>query len=80
MRDVTLIMNDWGGPQLLVDHDRTERISRLVLVACEAFDNFPPRVPGRRLAKLAAMPGGFALQSLLLRSAAVRRSVAAALA
>jgi hypothetical protein len=27
--DVTLIMNDWGGPQLLVDHDRTERISRL---------------------------------------------------
>jgi pimeloyl-ACP methyl ester carboxylesterase len=53
-QDVTLIMNDWGGPQLLVDHDRTERISRLVLVACEAFDNFPPGVPGRRLAKLAA--------------------------
>jgi pimeloyl-ACP methyl ester carboxylesterase len=80
LQDVTLIMNDWGGPQLLVDHDRTERISRLVLVACEAFDNFPPGVPGRRLAKLAAMPGGFGLQSLLLRSAAARRSVAAALA
>jgi pimeloyl-ACP methyl ester carboxylesterase len=78
--DVTLIMNDWGGPQLLVDHDRTERISRLVFVACEAFDNFPPGTPGRRLAKLAATPGGFGLQSLLLRSAAVRRSVAAALA
>jgi hypothetical protein len=29
LHDVTLIMNDWGGPQLLVDHDRTERISRL---------------------------------------------------
>ena len=80
MQDVTLIMNDWGGPQLLVDHDRTERISHLVLVACEAFDNFPPGVPGRRLAKLAATRGGFGLQSLLLRSAAVRRSVAAALA
>jgi len=80
LHDVTLIMNDWGGPQLLVDHDRIERISRLVLVACEAFDNFPPGTPGRRLAKLAATPGGFGLQSVLLRSAAVRRSVAAALA
>jgi pimeloyl-ACP methyl ester carboxylesterase len=80
LRDVTLIMNDWGGPQLLVDHDRTERINRLVLVACEAFDNFPPGAPGRRLAKLAATSGGFGLQSLLLRSAYVRRSVAAALA
>jgi pimeloyl-ACP methyl ester carboxylesterase len=74
--EVTLIMNDWGGPQLLVDHGRTERISRLVLVACEAFDNFPPGAPGRRLAKLAATPGGFGLQSLLMRSPAVRRSVA----
>jgi pimeloyl-ACP methyl ester carboxylesterase len=79
LQDVTLIMNDWGGLQLLVYHNRTERIGRLVLVACEAFDNFPPGVPGRRLAKLAATPGGFGLQSLLMRSAAVRRSVAAAL-
>jgi pimeloyl-ACP methyl ester carboxylesterase len=79
LQDVTLVMNDWGGPQLLADHGRTERIGRLVLVACEAFENFPPGVPGRRLAKLAATPGGFALQSLLLRSAVVRRSVAAAL-
>jgi pimeloyl-ACP methyl ester carboxylesterase len=80
LREVTLIMNDWGGPQLLVDHKRTERISRLVLVACEAFDNFPPGAPGRRLAKLAATPGGFGLQSLLMRSPAVRRSVASTLA
>jgi pimeloyl-ACP methyl ester carboxylesterase len=80
LANVTLIMNDWGGPQLLVDHNRTERIARLVLVACEAFENFPPGVPGRRLAKLAAAPGGFGLQSLLMRSAAVRRSVAATLA
>lgn len=79
LQDVTLVMNDWGGPQLLVDHGRTERIGRLVLVACEAFDNFPPGTPGRRLAKLAAVPGGFAVQSLLMRSAVVRRSVAAVL-
>ena len=80
LQDVTLVMNDWGGPQLLVDHGRTERIGRLVLVACEAFDNFPPGLAGRRLAKLAGTPGGFGLQGLLMRSAAVRRSVAAALA
>jgi len=79
LEDVTLIMNDWGGAQLLVDHGRTERIGRLVFVACEAFDNLPPGVPGRRLATLAAKPGGFALQSLLMRSAVVRRSVAATL-
>lgn len=80
LHDVTLTMNDWGGPQLLVYHNRTERIGRLVLVACEAFDNFPPGVPGYRLAKLATTPGGFGLQSLLMRSAAVRRSIAATLA
>jgi pimeloyl-ACP methyl ester carboxylesterase len=80
LSDVALVMNDWGGPQLLVDHRRTERIGRLVLVACEAFDNFPPGAPGRRLAKLAATRGGFALQSLLMRFAAVRQSVARALA
>jgi pimeloyl-ACP methyl ester carboxylesterase len=79
LHDVTLVMNDWGGPQLLVDHGRTERIGRLALVACEAFENFPPGRLGRRLAKLAARRGGFALQSLLMRSAAVRRSVAATL-
>jgi pimeloyl-ACP methyl ester carboxylesterase len=80
LSDVALVMNDWGGPQLLVDHGRTERIGRLVLVACEAFDNFPPGAPGRRLARLAATRGGFALQSLLMRFAVVRQSVARALA
>jgi pimeloyl-ACP methyl ester carboxylesterase len=80
LSDVALVLNDWGGPQLLVDHRRTERIGRLVLVACEAFDNFPPGAPGRRLAKLAANRGGFALQSLLMRFPAVRQSVARALA
>ena len=80
LRDVALVMNDWGGPQLLVDHGRTDRIGRLVMVACEAFDNFPPGAPGRRLAKLAATRGGFALQSLLIRFAVVRQSVATALA
>jgi pimeloyl-ACP methyl ester carboxylesterase len=28
LSDVALVMNDWGGPQLLVDHGRIERIGR----------------------------------------------------
>jgi pimeloyl-ACP methyl ester carboxylesterase len=77
LRDVTLVMNDWGGAQLLVEHGRTERITRLVLVACEAFDNFPPGKAGRRLGLLARIPGGLALLGWLTRSAAIRRSTLA---
>ena len=42
--DVTLVGNDTGGAlsQILVTR-RPERIGRLVLTSCDAFDNFPPR-------------------------------------
>ena len=42
--DVTLVANDTGGglSQLLVTH-RPDRIGRLVLTSCDAYDNFPPR-------------------------------------
>jgi pimeloyl-ACP methyl ester carboxylesterase len=45
LRDVTLVGNDTGGAiaQLLVA-DRPERLGRLVLTSCEAFDNVPPVV------------------------------------
>lgn len=43
LRDVTLVGNDWGGAQLVVSE---ERVRRLVLVVCEAFDNCPPGLPG----------------------------------
>ena len=74
LRDVTLVMNDWGGPQLLVEQGRTDRIGGLALVACEAFDNFPPGAPGRQLGYLARVPGGLTLLGLLARSARVRRA------
>ena len=40
-----------------------------MLASCEAFDNYPPGVPGRALAQAARMPGGLylAFQSLRLR-------------
>lgn len=67
--DVTLIGNDWGGAQLLVSEGRAERLARLVLCSCEAFDNYPPGVPGRLVVLAAKMPGGlaFALQQLRVR-------------
>src|SRR5689334_13720225 len=49
LRGVTLAMNDWGGPQLLVSEGRDERVARLVISSCEAFDNVPPGLPGRML-------------------------------
>ena len=45
LRDVTLVVNDLGYPQLVaVEHP--ERLARLVLASCEAFDNLPPACPG----------------------------------
>ncbi len=43
LRDVTLVANDTGGAlcQLLVT-ERPERVGRLVLTPCDAFDNFLP--------------------------------------
>ena|SRR5215218_4576971 len=46
LREVTLVGNDWGGAQLLVFEGVDERIGRLVLASCEAFDNYPPGIPG----------------------------------
>ncbi|HEY0447602.1 alpha/beta hydrolase [Actinophytocola sp.] len=64
LTDVTLVMNDWGGAQFLVTEGRADRVARLVMVACEAFDNFPPG-PARPLAVLAGMPGGVWLMTRL---------------
>jgi pimeloyl-ACP methyl ester carboxylesterase len=67
---VTLVGIDWGGAQLLADHPR---VTKLVLVACEAFDNFPPGLPGQ-LARAAAMvPGGLFALAQPLRLRALRR-------
>jgi pimeloyl-ACP methyl ester carboxylesterase len=42
--DVTLIGNDTGGAICqIVAARRPERIARLVLTSCDAFDNFPPK-------------------------------------
>ena len=69
LNEVTLVGNDWGGAQLLISQGLGERVGRLVLTSCEAFDNYPPGIPGRAVAQAAAIPGGIyvAFQAMRLR-------------
>jgi len=75
LRGVTLVLNDWGGGQFLLTEQfpGSERINRLVLVACEAFDNFPPGA-AKPISAVAAIPGGIWLLLQLLRIPAVRNN------
>ena len=41
-------------------------------VSCEAFDNYPPGLPGRLLCLNASLPGGTFLTSQLLRPRVIR--------
>jgi pimeloyl-ACP methyl ester carboxylesterase len=70
---VTLVNSDWGGSQVLVAEGRAERVGRLVLVSCEAFDNYPPGLPGRALGISARLPGGLLTAAGLLRLGPARR-------
>jgi pimeloyl-ACP methyl ester carboxylesterase len=74
LRDVVLVQNDWGGAIVVAADGLTDRVGRLVLVACEAFDNYPPGLPGKAIALASKVPGGVnaALQPLRLR--ALRRT------
>ena len=69
LHDVTLVFNDWCGAQLLISEGLDNRVSRLVLASCEAFDNYPPGLPGHAIWLAAQVPGGInaALQPLRLR-------------
>jgi pimeloyl-ACP methyl ester carboxylesterase len=53
--------------------ERPERLGRLVLTSCEAFDNCPPGLPGKNLMMLGRLPGGVSAMVQSLRLRAVRR-------
>jgi len=72
LRDVTVVQNDINIAVPLVN-GHPERVARLVLVACEAFDNYPPGMPGKVLKRAAQVPGGLWAVYQPLRSRAMRR-------
>jgi pimeloyl-ACP methyl ester carboxylesterase len=72
LNDVTVVQNDINIAAPLVN-DHPERVSRLVLVACEAFDNYPPGLPGRMIKWAVRVPGGLFLAFQPLRFRAMRR-------
>ncbi len=70
LRDVTLGVTDWGGPIVFLaqgPRPQVERVARLVLLPCEAFDNVPPGLPGRVAALAGRLPGGVRLAVAQLR-------------
>ena len=73
--DVILVGNDTGGAiaQLVAARAATRtRVSRLVLVSCEAFDNLPPGLTGGALALAAKLPPAafrFFMQQMRFRPA-----------
>jgi pimeloyl-ACP methyl ester carboxylesterase len=73
--DVTLVGNDTGGAlvQLLM-RDGAERVGRVVLASCDAFDNFPPGLTGKTLVLTGRLsPAMFGLFMQQMRLKLVRR-------
>ncbi|WP_243789010.1 alpha/beta fold hydrolase [Saccharopolyspora gloriosae] len=73
LQEVTLVENDWGGAHLTIAEDGDQRVSRLVLTSCEAFDNYPPGLPGRTVWLAAKIPGGITAMAQALRLRGLRR-------
>ncbi|WP_054811492.1 alpha/beta fold hydrolase [Nocardia arizonensis] len=69
LRGVTLVHSDWGGALFLTSYGLDERVARLIVLPCEAFDNFPPGLPGRTATLASRLPGGvwMALRQLRIR-------------
>jgi pimeloyl-ACP methyl ester carboxylesterase len=68
LRDVTLCFNDWCGAQVMIADGLMDRVGSLVLVSCEAYDNYPPGLAGHAAWLSGKLPGGMALmRQVLLR-------------
>ncbi|MFF1823795.1 alpha/beta fold hydrolase [Kribbella sp. NPDC058245] len=73
LTDVTVVANDTGGAltQLLMTN-HPERVGRVVLTPCDAFEDFFPS-PFDRMPKLMKLPGAIWLGSRLLQLPIVQR-------
>jgi pimeloyl-ACP methyl ester carboxylesterase len=72
LRDVTLVQNDHAAALALATQN-PGRVTRLVISSCEAFENYPPGLPGKNLRLTAMMPGGVFLAAQAMRVRALRR-------
>jgi pimeloyl-ACP methyl ester carboxylesterase len=73
LRDVTLVVADWGGALFLTDIGRDDRVGRLVICPSEAFENFPPGFPGKVAWLISRTTGTVALAMCQLRNGWLRR-------
>jgi pimeloyl-ACP methyl ester carboxylesterase len=67
LQNVTLVHSDWGGALFLTARGLDQRLARQVILPCEAFDNFPPGLPGKMVACAVHVPGGVQLAARQLR-------------
>jgi pimeloyl-ACP methyl ester carboxylesterase len=73
LRDVTLVGNDTGGAICqLVAVAHPDRLARLVLASCDAFEVFPPK-PFGYLPWLGRIPGAVFISTNAMRVRALRR-------
>lgn len=70
--DTVFVENDAGRLQQLAAI-RPERVGRMVIAGCEAFENYPPGSPGRTLVRAAKIPGGMLALALALSPRPLRR-------
>jgi pimeloyl-ACP methyl ester carboxylesterase len=74
--EVTLVQNDHAAALVLAGEGdaRPERVARLVISSCEAFENYPPGLPGKNVRATAFVPGGIFLAMQSMRLRLLRRS------
>ncbi|MFG3340042.1 alpha/beta fold hydrolase [Glycomyces sp. NPDC048151] len=70
--DTVFVENDAGRLQQLAA-ERPERVGRMVIAGCEAFDNYPPKAGGTMMAAAAKIPGGIRFLALALTPRPLRR-------
>jgi pimeloyl-ACP methyl ester carboxylesterase len=73
LANVTLCFNDWCAAQVMIADRRFDRVARLVLASCEAFENYPPGIPGRLAALSGRLPGGVTIMRRTLLNRWLRR-------
>jgi pimeloyl-ACP methyl ester carboxylesterase len=69
-----LVHSDWGGALFLTARGLDHRVARQVIAPCEAFDNFPPGLPGKLVGIAVRLPMGVQLAARQLRVGWLRRS------